>query len=87
MALARTGRFESVGIAQMLRGRGAAAGIKGLHPHPLRHTWAHNREKQGLSDGDLMVLGGWPARSMIDRYGAAGAQERAIAAGKALEEL
>lgn len=70
------------GIYQMVARRGEAAGIPGLHPHVLRHTWAHNARLSGMSEGDLMILGGWTSRDQLDRYGAAGAAERAVAAAR-----
>jgi integrase/recombinase XerC len=48
-----------------------------LHPHMLRHTWASQFRRTGGSEGDLLVLGGWSSRSMLDRYGKADAADRA----------
>lgn len=76
--LAPSGRRLSIsGIKTLLRKRGEEAGIQGLHPHMLRHTWASAGRRAGLSDGDMMYLGGWSTRAMLDRYGAAEAAERA----------
>ncbi len=33
-----------------------------------------------MAEGDLMSLGGWRSRQMLDRYGAAAKDERARAA-------
>lgn len=85
--IGRHGRFTAGGIADMIESRGKAAGIADLHPHTLRHTWTHDRKRKGVSDGDLMELGGWRDRTMLDRYGKAGARARAIEAGRAVEEL
>jgi len=38
----------------------------------------------GMEEGDLQVLGGWRDRSMLSRYGASAATERALAAQKKL---
>lgn len=65
------------GIDAMLHRRAAAAGISGLHPHVFRHTWASAFRSAGGSEGDLMVLGGWHSRQMLDRYGRTEASERA----------
>lgn len=64
------------GIERALERRAAVAGLK-FHPHVLRHTWASQARAAGLSEGDLMTLGGWRSRAMLDRYGAAVAAERA----------
>jgi hypothetical protein len=38
------------GIAQVIRKRDAAAGIRGLHPHMFRHTFAHEWRMAGGDD-------------------------------------
>ena len=65
------------GLPQMLERRCAEAGIPKLHFHQLRHTFAHEWLKDGGSGEDLMRLAGWSSRSMLGRYGAALADERA----------
>jgi site-specific recombinase XerD len=72
------------GIKAALQRRAAAAGIDGLHPHQMRHTWADQFRKAGGSEGDLMVLGGWRNRQMLDRYGKAAAADRAADAYRRL---
>jgi integrase/recombinase XerC len=69
------------GIDAMLKRRGARVGIQ-IHPHMFRHTWASQFRADGGSEGDLMVLGGWRSRTMLDRYGATVAQERAHEAAR-----
>jgi site-specific recombinase XerD len=64
-------------VRRMVRRRGELAGIQGLHPHTLRHTWASQFRAAGGSEGDLMTLGGWRNRAMLDRYGASAAAGRA----------
>lgn len=71
-------------IKTMLLRRGETAGIKGLHPHLLRHTWAHYFRANGGQEGDLMMLGGWRSRVQLDRYGASAAEDRARDAYKRL---
>jgi site-specific recombinase XerD len=65
------------GIGAMLERRAARAGMAALHPHMFRHTWASGFRGNGGSEGDLMVLGGWRSRAMLDRYGRAAAEDRA----------
>ena len=65
------------GLPQMLERRCAEAGIAKLHFHQLRHTFAHEWLRDGGSGEDLMRLAGWSSRSMLTRYGAALADERA----------
>lgn len=78
------GVLSADGVEAVLHRRAAQAGLKMFHPHVLRHTWASQARAAGLSEGDLMVLGGWRSRQMLDRYGAAVAGERAAEAYRRL---
>ncbi len=64
------------GIEGIVRRVGERAGVS-VHPHQFRHTWASEFRAAGGEEGDLMVLGGWRSRSMLDRYGKAAAADRA----------
>jgi site-specific recombinase XerC len=70
------------GVDLVVKRRARVAGIRGMHPHLLRHSWAHAFRAAGGNEGDLMVLGGWRSRAQLDRYGAAGAEARAATAAR-----
>ncbi|MFD7841356.1 tyrosine-type recombinase/integrase [Nocardia sp. NPDC059764] len=75
--LGKRGRMTSWGIYQILERRAAAAGIPHLHPHQLRHFFAHNWLANGGQEQDLMMLAGWRSRQMLGRYARATAETRA----------
>lgn len=71
------GAMTESGVAQMLRRRGAQAGVDNLHPHRFRHSFAHLWKTAGGDEDSLMRLTGWRTRTMLHRYGASAADERA----------
>ena len=73
------GPIKRDAVVATVQSRAAQAGIEGFHPHMARHTWASAFRQAGGEEGDLMVLGGWRSRQMLDRYGKAAAEGRAQA--------
>jgi len=85
--LGQQGGLHPNTIAQIVRRRGIQAGLgNDLHPHLLRHAFAHWFLQAGGREGDLQALGGWRSVDVMRRYAAAARADRAIAAHGAMEE-
>lgn len=78
--LSQRGPISGSGVAQLLEARCERAGIPTMNPHALRHCFAHQWLAEGLQETDLMALAGWRSRTMLSRYAASAAAERAAAA-------
>jgi site-specific recombinase XerD len=69
-------RLSRYGVDAMIERRCQRLGLS-IHPHQFRHTWADAFRAAGGTEGDLMTLGGWRGRAMLDRYGRTNATGRA----------
>lgn len=67
-----TGMACGDGVGAMLARRALEAGIAHVHPHQLRHSFAHYFLKTGGQESDLGSLLGWssPVPTMLKRYAA-----------------
>lgn len=72
------------GLYWALGQRAAAAGIHDFHPHQLRHTSVDRWLSAGGSETGAMAMHGWSSPDMLQRYGKANREARAIEEAKRL---
>jgi site-specific recombinase XerD len=83
--LGQQGAMTDNGVSQAIRRRARIAGIADrANLHRFRHTFSHLWLAGGGQGEDLMMLMGWRSRSMLQRYGASAAAERAREAHRRL---
>jgi integrase/recombinase XerD len=70
--------FGYKALWEMLKRRGAVAGVGQVNPHRFRRTFAHNWLDAGGSADGLMSLAGWTTMDMVRHYTEAFRSERAL---------
>lgn len=77
--LGRQGAMRADTILRMVKRRAAKVGVRAW-THLFRHIFVSLLLEAGAQEGDVMTLGGWSNRAMLDRYGASTRVKRALAA-------
>jgi site-specific recombinase XerD len=76
--LGKRGKLTMNGVRHIFDKRAAAAGLGRVHPHQLRHSFAHHYLSNGGNETDLQRIAGWRSPEMLRRYGESAAQGRAL---------
>lgn len=84
--LGERGRLSTDGVRKRVKIRAEMAGLDPdlVHPHRFRHTHAHDFLMAGGQERDLKRLMGWRSDTMLERYGASAADQRAREAARRL---
>lgn len=80
------GRLTISGITQVVLAVGTDAGIEGLRPHRLRHTYATRLRQSGADIAQIRELMGHASVETTARYFRAGAAERAAIVARVFDE-
>ena len=75
--LGQRGPLSVSGVTQVVLAVGGQAGIKGLRPHRLRHTYATRLRQGGADPAQVQALLGHASVETAGRYFRAGASEQA----------
>jgi integrase/recombinase XerD len=76
--------FSYGGLDFMLKQRGEVAGVPNIHAHQLRHTSAARWLSKGGSETGAVAAHGWSSLAMLERYGRADRERRAVEEARAL---
>jgi site-specific recombinase XerD len=82
--LGQRGPLSGEGVRQMVLVRARQAGLDGVFVHQFRHSFAHHWLSNGGQEHDAAAIAGWSSTTMLARYGASAASERAREAHKRL---
>ncbi len=85
--LGHRGPVTRKGLHPILAKRAEIAGLGHIHPHMLRHSFAHRMKRAGASFEDLGQLGGWSSHEVMKRYGSSLAVERSLEAYDRLDPM
>lgn len=77
------GRLTYSGLYRMLNRRAGEAGYDSVSPHQFRHTFTDDLLSAGISGEDVMQVAGWKDPTMLRRYAADMATNRAVKAVRA----
>jgi site-specific recombinase XerD len=83
--LGQRGPLSISGVTQVVLAVGRQAGIQGLRPHRLRHTYATRLRQGGADPAQVQALLGHASVETAGRYFRAGANERAAVVERVFE--